>query len=128
MSLMLTCPPVTNLVSFSILAMASWAVAALSSCHLKCQDPGLGSRSRLEKKSGAGAPLKLAGSSVLRDNKKHKETDNRRVKTRADYQIVGVAVYLETVSPFLLILCINVENSFINVAVNEHGIFSHPVW
>ena len=31
------------------------------------------SRSRLEKKSGAGAAKKLAGSSALRENKKHKE-------------------------------------------------------
>ena len=31
------------------------------------------SRSRLEKKSGAGAVTKLAGSSALREDKKHKE-------------------------------------------------------
>ena len=31
------------------------------------------SRSRLEKKSGAGAAKKLAGSSALRKDKKHKE-------------------------------------------------------
>ena len=31
------------------------------------------SRSRLEEKSGAGAAKKLAGSSALREDKKHKE-------------------------------------------------------
>ena len=39
----------------------------------KTQKPGLGSRSRLEKKSRAGAAKKLAGSSALREDKKHKE-------------------------------------------------------